>query len=163
MNLRWVKKKEQSNLLTAFIGGSLIVILLCLTVTSLLFASFFIKKERQRAHISRGQVAHFFSFQYGTMAEQMWTKNWESIGLRIGFIAKEMGNAQYEYTVVDENGRCLLKRLTTGTIETHCGVPESLQGLVANPPKASEWKSTPDLTRKQEPTSMPLLYLSVPF
>ena len=140
MNLRWLKKKEQKNLLAAFIGGSLVVILICLTVTSVLFAYFFIKKERQRAQISRGQVAHFFNFQYSNMAEEMWTKNVEAIGIRIGFIAREMGNAQYEFILADDTGRCLVNRLRNGTLSPLCELPESLQRLMVNPPRASEWR-----------------------
>ena len=143
MNLRWLKKREQKNLLAAFIGGSLVVILICLTVTSLLFAYFFITKERQRAQISRGQVAHFFNFQYSNMAEEMWTKNFEAIGIRIGVIAREMGNAQYEFVLANDTGRCLVKRLRNGAVTSHCDLPDSLQALVAAPPKASEWKPNP--------------------
>jgi signal transduction histidine kinase len=148
MNLRWHKKKEQRNLLTAFIGGSLIFIVVCLSITSILFAYKFIEKERQRAQISREQVAHFFAFQYSNMAEEMWTRNLEAIATRIGFIAREMGNAEYDFVLSDEAGNCLLQRSRDGATSPQCELPQTLRTMVNNPPKASEWKPTPHFDEK---------------
>ena len=84
------ERKSPKVLLNAFVMGSLTLLLLCLCAAALLFSATFLKKEEQRALISKDQLSHSFSFQYRPMTEEMWTGNYEAIVFRIGEIAKEI-------------------------------------------------------------------------
>jgi len=115
---------NKSDLLRHFIIGSLIVILLCVTVASSVMALAFLKKENQRAATSREQVLHFFKFHYSQMAEELYTKSYEGIHLRVASIAQEVGDADFEVVIADESGNCVFRGTKADGPSQQCQVPD---------------------------------------
>lgn len=100
-------KGNARGLLHTFVYGSLLVLLLCLCATALIFSATYLKKERSRADISSRQLMSFFDFQYRAIAEEMWTRNYEAINLRVAEMSRQLGNASHELVLADERGACL--------------------------------------------------------
>lgn len=118
-------RKDPKSLISAFIGGSLIVVGLCLGATAAIFTYNFVTKETQRAGISRQQILHFFQFQQTAIGEEMWTRSFESIAARIGGIASQLGDAEYNLYLADEAGTCLYHSQNSIS-ENSCKVPAEL-------------------------------------
>ncbi len=96
----------------------------------------FIQKETRRVSIARQQVLQFFQNQHSVIAEEMWTRNLESIALRVANITTQLGNAEYELTLADEQGKCLLKT-NTAFGSQNCKNPEEfLRFMNGHPPPA---------------------------
>ncbi|MBI4402866.1 MAG: hybrid sensor histidine kinase/response regulator [Deltaproteobacteria bacterium] len=132
--------KKPKNLLVRFIGGSLIILFICVGSAALLFAISFSKKEAQRASISLQQVRHFFDFHYASLSEEMWAKSYDTIPARVARIAKEIGQADYELTLTDEMGRCILRASNKGKMD--CFVMDELNAFI------SHAKANPDIAQK---------------
>ena len=116
-------------LIRAFIGGSLAVIVLCLSVTAAIYTYAFVSKETQRIGIAQQQVLQFFQFQQTIIGEEMWTRNLESIAARVASIASQLGNAEYDLYLADEAGTCLLH--SKGNLsENACSAPQELTAFV---------------------------------
>ena len=121
--------KDPKRLVSAFIIGSLTVILICLSVTAGIFTYSFIVKETQRIEIAQRQVLQFFQFQHTIIAEEMWTRSLESIGVRIAGIASQLGDAEYDLYLADEAGTCLYH--SRGNLSEHsCTVPVEMGGFM---------------------------------
>ncbi len=117
--------KDPKRLVSAFIVGSLTVILLCLSVTASIFTYSFVTRETQRIEISHRQVLQFFQFQQTIIGEEMWTRSLESIAARVAGIASQLGDAEYDLYLADETGACLFR--SRGSLSEHnCTVPAEL-------------------------------------
>lgn len=97
-------KNDPKKLLNLFTTGSLVVVLVCACVLAVIFSASSIKKEREREVISTQQINSFFSLQYRTFAEEMWTQSYESIDMRAHEIANQFGNASYKLLLADTDG-----------------------------------------------------------
>jgi signal transduction histidine kinase/CheY-like chemotaxis protein len=118
-----LKAESSGKLLSVFVYGSLSVLLICLLVTAAILSNNFIHKEQRRAEISRDQLGHFFDFQYRALSEEMWTKNYEGINLRIGTIAKQLGHADYDVLLANAQGDCVYSSKASG----RCATPSELK------------------------------------
>ena len=83
--------RNPKRLLQLYITGSLTVLLACLVCAALVFSGTFIRKETERSKVFEGQLRHFFEFHYQSMTEEMWTRTYESISMRVSQIAKQLG------------------------------------------------------------------------
>jgi signal transduction histidine kinase len=94
-------------LLRIYQWGTFCVLMLGLIMVSLICAIFVAKKESQRAQIFEGQIEEFFAFHYRSISEEMWTRNFDSIRLRVSQIARQLGDAAFEIRLLDANGKCV--------------------------------------------------------
>ncbi|MBI4371050.1 MAG: HAMP domain-containing histidine kinase [Elusimicrobia bacterium] len=114
-------RRDPRALLYGFIYGSLVVLLVCLCAAALWFSSAYLAQERARADISSQQLSQFFDFENRAISEEMWTRNYEAIRLRVGNIARQIGNADYELVLADERGGCVY------AWGVDCQVPDTLR------------------------------------
>lgn len=139
MSLRRPQLNDPKSLLRAFIGGSLTVILLCLSLTAGIVTYTFITKETQRIEIAHRQVLQFFQFQHTIIAEEMWTRSLESISSRVAGIASQLGDAEYDLYLADEGGTCL--HHSKGHLsEKNCVAPEELANFMQQEHNPAEVK-----------------------
>ena len=126
--MSWLFSPRQNprHLLHAFLYGSLVVLLLCLCVTSFVFSATYLKKERARAEISKDQLSGFFDYQYRPVTEEMWTQNYEAINLRISSIAQQMGHASYKLILTNPSGVCVYSSDRAGA-NRNCEIPSGLR------------------------------------
>ncbi len=117
--------KDPKHLVSAFIVGSLTVILICLSITAAIFTYSFVTRETQRVEIAHRQVLQFFQFQQTIIGEEMWTGSLESIATRVAGIAAQLGDAEYDLYLADETGSCLFHSRGNLSI-TDCKVPKEL-------------------------------------
>ncbi|MCX6125707.1 MAG: HAMP domain-containing sensor histidine kinase [Proteobacteria bacterium] len=117
--------KDPKRLVSAFIVGSLTVILICLSITAAIFTYSFVTRETQRVEIAHRQVLQFFQFQQTIIGEEMWTESLESIATRVAGIAAQLGDAEYDLYLADETGSCLFHSRGNLSI-TDCKVPKEL-------------------------------------
>lgn len=115
------RRRDPRALLQGFVYGSLVVLLLCLCAAALCFSSSYLAQERARADISRRQLSQFFDFENRAISEEMWTRNYEAIRMRVANIARQIGNAEFELVLADENGACVY------ALGTPCQVPGALK------------------------------------
>lgn len=101
------RRPRSSNLLQMFTAGSLGILVACLLIAAWSFSRTFVAREQERRAIAFDQLNHFFAFQYRSIAEEMWTRNFESIGIRVAAIGRDFGNAETRVILTDEAGRCL--------------------------------------------------------
>jgi anti-sigma regulatory factor (Ser/Thr protein kinase) len=139
MKSRHLHLKDPKSLISAFIGGSLVVIVLCLCVTAGIFTYTFVSKEIQRIGIAQRQVLQFFQFQQTIIGEEMWTRNLESIAVRVAGIASQLGDAEYELYLADESGACLYHS-RSGLSEKNCAAPTDLREFTQQAQNPAEIK-----------------------
>ncbi len=121
-----LETRQPTAFLQAFVGGSLTLLLICLSGLALTLTLSYVKKEQKRAQVAEQQFEQFFSFHYQGIAEEMWTGNLQAIAMRIGLIANQMGNANYELFVTDPEGRCVYSARRGSEPSTQCQAPGSL-------------------------------------
>lgn len=127
-----LKTRQPAGFLQAFVGGSLALLLICLSGIALTLTLSYVEKEQKRAHVAEQQFEQFFSFHYQGIAEEMWTGNLRAIAMRIGLIANQMGNADYELFVTGEDGKCVYSARRGAEPSTQCQTPAD---LVSFPPQ----------------------------
>ena len=101
-----LKSDDPSALLRLFITGSLAALLLSLGTAAIVLSSIFVKKEQHRAQLALEQLGQSIEAQYRSIAEEMWTGNYESIGLRVHEIARHHGDSRYYVVLTDVNSQC---------------------------------------------------------
>ena len=130
MSAKPTTENNPKNLIGLFVTGSLAVLLICLCGTALTFSMTFLKKEKERAAISLDQLSHSFDFQYRLMTEEVFTKNYEAISLRLSGIAKQLGRATYDVVLADSHGKCLYASSSTNK-NPKCDLPASFQSQIS--------------------------------
>lgn len=118
-------------LLAKFLTGSLIVILVSLSMNFLWLAAQHVNQEKMRANLSRQQISNFFRQEYPSLAEDMWSLSYESIGEKISDIASQLKSDSFEVFIADANGKCTYHRLNE-TEAAECTSPPQLNELVQN-------------------------------
>jgi signal transduction histidine kinase len=139
MSLTQSNPNDPKRLVSAFIVGSLTVIVLCLSVTAAVFTYNFVTRETHRIEIAHRQVLQFFQFQYTIIAEEMWTRSLESIAARVAGIASQLGDAEYDLYLADESGTCL-HHSRGNTSELSCTVPGELGAFMRQKHNPAEVK-----------------------
>ena len=81
--MRSLPNKTPRAMLGLIAVGSMAVMLVCLTATAIFLSALFIHKEDQRAAAAERQIHHSFDLERSYMAEEMWTRNLESISTGI--------------------------------------------------------------------------------
>jgi signal transduction histidine kinase len=128
-----IQQRQPTGFLQGFVGGSLALLLICLSGIALTLTLSYVAKEQKRAHVAEQQFEQFFSFHYQGIAEEMWTGNLQAIAMRIGLIANQMGNAQYELFVSGEDGKCVYAVRSGAQPSTTCQTPQALVSFPAQP------------------------------
>jgi signal transduction histidine kinase len=136
---RIFRPRNQEDLWRAFLGGSLLVLFICLAASAVIFSYAFVTKEEQRAKISREQLITAFDFEYRLLSEEMFGHNAKSVAKRVDEIAKQIGDPDYKLVLSDEKGQCLLEQDNRGSRDT-CMVPEDLGRLMASNPSIAPAK-----------------------
>ncbi len=125
--MRSLPNKTPRAMLGLFAVGSMAVMLVCLTATAIFLSALFIHKEDQRAAAAERQIHHSFDLERSYMAEEMWTRNLESISMRVDLLAQQLGNVRAETFLSDESGACLLHRpIGQSSGSTECALDKEL-------------------------------------
>lgn len=122
--------------LVTFVGGSLIIIMMCVIIASTWSTISFVNKESQRALISHQQISQSFQGQYPSIAEEMWTGNLDSIASRVSDIADQLGHADYELFLANVRGNCIYHSKRKITSKT-CSSPPQIEALAQEKLKAA--------------------------
>ena len=121
-------EKKPGTLLHQFLYGSLGLLLACLCISAYVLCTTSLKKERERVRISDTQLSTFFDYQYRPIVEEMWTKNYEAIDLRVSGIAQQLGHAAYDVILTGVQGECVYSSITH---EGPCAIPSAIKGKVS--------------------------------
>lgn len=128
--LRFTKNCEEGSpamLLSLYNILSLFVLMSCIVIMVFINTLGYLKEERQRADISFQQLKHFFDFQYRATAEELWTRNYEAISMRVSEIAKKFGNAKYQLYLIGIDGGCLGYSSSLDNYKTACSIPKVIK------------------------------------
>lgn len=125
----FAKKPQYRSLrLYSFVYGSSLILFLCLVIGAYVFSETYLKKEQARASDSAELITRFFESHHQGITEELSTKTYESIAIRVAEIAKKLGRADYDLVVVNNQKKCVLTRsnsILPASPKT-CVVPESL-------------------------------------
>lgn len=131
MTLNAPKRWSQRGLLRGFIYGSLGILLLCLFVAAFIFSETYLKKEQARESDSAELISHFFDSHYRGIREEMWTRSYDAIHIRIAEIAKQLGHASYDMILLNESEECVFRKSGPDPIESPvCEVPLILKAYI---------------------------------
>lgn len=133
-------KLGPKNLLKLYVAASLAFLLISLTGASLVLATLFTSKEHSRAQLSFEQLEHYIDFHYRSIAEEMWTGNFEAINIRIADIAKQLGNANYELYLADPRGLCVYSASSNRQATQDCKSPDVLSLALSKIQNAGEFR-----------------------
>ena len=124
--MRRTTRRNPRALLKLYSTGSFAVLLLCLVTLSVSLSMTYLKREEARSKIFQGQLQQFFEFHYRTTTEQMWTANYEAIGMRVSEIANQLGGARFHTYLAKPSGECVLETGSDKNSTGECRLPQSL-------------------------------------
>ena len=117
--------------LNQFIYGSVLLLFVGMFVAAFVFSETYLQKEQARETDSAQLIVRFFDSQRRGITDEMFTRRYDAIHLRIEGIAEQLGHADYEMTLVDENEHCVFHAVGSKVDDSgDCKTPSSLKAMI---------------------------------
>lgn len=100
-------EKKVHNLLLYYSYGSLIVLLLALAVCTYALSRGIVKQEESRSRLVQTQLKTSMENLSRYISEEMWTKQYESILMRVEEVSSYFDNAPFELFLLNKTGNCV--------------------------------------------------------